>query len=68
MTNLVIELFHLTVVLVNFGAIFLAFIYSLSVKEIQRKRLFCSESINKSYYILWSINAKLITLKLKLYY
>ncbi len=52
MTNLVIELFHLTVVLVNFGAIFLAFIYSLSVKEIQRKRLFCSESINKSYYIL----------------
>ena len=51
MTNLVIELFHLTVVLVNFGAIFLAFIYSLSVKEIQRKRLFCSETISNPYCV-----------------
>ena len=45
MTNLAIELLLLIVVLVNFGAILTAKIYSQSVKEIQRKRLFCSESI-----------------------
>ena len=42
MTNLAIELLMLSVVLVNFGAILTATIYSQSVKEIQRKRLFCS--------------------------
>ena len=51
MTHLAIELLLLIVVLVNFGAILTAKIYSQSVKEIKRKRLFCSESINNSYRI-----------------
>ena len=46
MTNLPIEVLLLIVVLVNFGAILTAKIYSQLVKEIQRKRLFCSESIS----------------------
>jgi len=53
MTNLAIELLLLIVVLVNFGAILTAKIYSQSVKEIQRKRLFCSESISNPYCIFW---------------
>ena len=48
MSNLAIELFFI-VVWVNFGAILAAKIYSQSVKEIQRKRLFCSESISSPY-------------------
>ena len=44
MTNLGIELLLLFVVLVNFGVILTAKIYSQSIKEIQRRRLFCSES------------------------
>ena len=46
MTNLAIELLLLIIVLVNFGTILTAKIYSQSVKEIQPKRLFCSESIS----------------------
>ena len=51
MTNFFIELLKLSVVLVNFGAILTAKIYSQSVKEIQRKRLFCSESISNPYCV-----------------
>ena len=51
MTNLAIELLLLIVVLVNFGAIFTAKIYSQSVKAIQLKRLFCSESVSNPYCI-----------------
>ena len=51
MSNLAIDLILLIVVLVNFGAILTAKIYSKSVKEIQRKRLFCSESIGNPYCI-----------------
>jgi len=51
MTNLAIELLLLIIVLVNFGAILIAKIYSQSVKEIQRKTLFCSESICNPYCI-----------------
>ena len=51
MTNLAIELLLLIVVLVNFGAILTSKIYSQSVKEIQRKRLFCGESISNPYCI-----------------
>ena len=51
MNNFAIELFLLSVVLVNFGTIFTAKIYSQSVKEIQRKRLFCSESISNPYCV-----------------
>ena len=53
MTNLAIELLLLIVVLVNFGAILTAKIYSQSVKEIQRKRLFCNESISNPYCVFW---------------
>ena len=51
MTNLAIELLPLIVVLVNFGEILTAKIYSKSAKEIQHKRLFCSESISNPYCI-----------------
>ena len=40
MTNLAIELLLLIIFLVNFGMILTARIYSQSVKDIQRKRLF----------------------------
>ena len=53
MTNLAIELLILSVALVNFGAILTAKIYSQSVKEIHRKRLFCRESISNPYCIFW---------------
>jgi len=51
MTNLVIDPLLLIVVLVNFGAILTAKIYSQSVKEIQSKRLFCCESISNPYCV-----------------
>jgi len=51
MTNLAIELILLIVVLVNFGVITTAKIYSQSLKEIQHKRFFCSESISNPYCI-----------------
>ena len=53
MTNLSIDLPLLIVVLVNFGALLTAKIYSKSVKEIQLKRLFCSESISNPYCVFW---------------
>ena len=53
MTNLTIELILLIIVLVNFGMILTAKIYSQSVKEIQRKRLFCIESISNPYCVFW---------------
>ncbi len=52
MTKLAIKLLLFTIVLVNFGAILTANIYSQSVKEIQRKRLFCSESIINLYSVV----------------
>jgi len=52
MTNLAIELLLLIIVLVNFGAILTAKIYSQSEKEIQLKRLFCIKSISNPYCIL----------------
>ena len=51
MTNLAIELLLLIVVFVIFGAILTAKIYSQSVKKIQPKRLFCSESISNPYCV-----------------
>ena len=51
MTNLAIELLLLFLVLVNIGAILSAKIYSQSQKEMQRKRLFCSESISNPYCV-----------------
>jgi len=51
MTNLAIELLLFIVVLVNFGAILTAKIYSQSVKVIHSKRLFCRESISNPYCV-----------------
>ena len=51
MANLAIELIILIIVLVNFGTILTAKIYSQSVKEIQSKRLFCSECISNPYCV-----------------
>jgi len=51
MTNLAIELLLKLYFLVNFGKILTAKIYSQSVKEIQRKRLFCCESISNPYCV-----------------
>ncbi len=51
MTNLAIELLLLIVVLVNFGAILTAKIYSQSGNKIQRKRLFCGESRSNPYCV-----------------
>ena len=53
MTNLAIELLLLIVVLVNFGAILTTKIYSQSVKEMQSKTLFCSESSSNPYFFSW---------------
>ena len=52
MTNLAIELLVLTVVLVNFGAILTANIYSRSVEEFKRNRLFCGKSFSNPYCIV----------------
>ena len=52
MTNLSIELLILTVVLVNFGAILTANIYSKSVKEFKLNKLFCGKSFNNPYRII----------------
>ncbi len=38
-------------ILVNFGAILTAKIYSQSLKEIQLKRIFCRESISNPYCV-----------------
>ena len=51
MTNLAIELLILTLVLVNFGAILTANIYSKAVKELKRNRLFCGQSLSNPYCI-----------------
>ena len=51
MNDLAIVLLLLFEVLVNFGAILTAEIYSQSVREIQRKRLFCSEFISNQYCV-----------------
>ena len=49
MTNLGIDLLVLTVVLINFGAILTANIYSKLFEDNKRNRLFC----RKSFSIIW---------------
>ena len=46
MSNIGIELIVLTLVLVNFGAILTANIYSRSLEEFKRNRLFCTKSFS----------------------
>ena len=52
MTNISIEILVLTVLLVNFGAILTSKIYLKSVKELQRKKLFCGKSFSNPYCII----------------
>ena len=52
MTNLSVEILLLTVFLVNFGAILTSNIYLKSVKELERKKLFCGKSLSNPYCIV----------------
>ena len=52
MTNLSIEILVITVLLVNFGAILTSNIYIKSVKDLQRKKLFCGKSFSNPYCII----------------
>ena len=52
MTNLAMELLLLTVVLINLGAILTANIYSKSLEEHKRNRLFCRKSFSNPYCII----------------
>ena len=52
MTSLSIEILVLTVLLVNLGAILTSNIYIKSVKELQRKKLFCGKSFSNPYSII----------------
>ncbi len=52
MTNLSIEILVITVFLVNFGAILTSNIYLKSVRELQRKKLFCGKSFSNPYCII----------------
>ena len=53
MTNIGIELLVLTLVLLNVGAILTANIYSRSLEEFKRTRLFCTKSFSNPYCIIW---------------
>ena len=52
MTNLSIVILTLTALLVNLGAILTANIYLRSIKDLQRKRLFCGKSLSNPYCII----------------
>ena len=52
MTNLSVEILFLTVLLVNLGAILTANIYLKSIKELERKKLFCGKSFSNPYCII----------------
>ena len=52
MTNLSVEILVLTVLLINLGAILTSNIYLKSIKELQRKRLFCGKSLSNPYCII----------------
>ena len=52
MTNLSMVILVLTALLVNLGAILTANIYYKSIKELQRKQLFCGKSLSNPYCIV----------------
>ena len=52
MTNLSIEILVLTVLLINLGAILTSNIYLKSIKQLNRKRLFCGKSLSNPYCIV----------------
>ena len=52
MTNLSVVILVLTSLLLNLGAILTANIYLRSIKELQRKQLFCGKSLSNPYCII----------------
>ena len=52
MTNLSMIILAFTALLVNLGAILTANIYLRSIKELQRKQLFCGKSLSNPYCII----------------
>ena len=54
MANLSTVILLLTALLVNLGAILTANIYIRSIKELQRKQLFCGKSLSNPYCIIES--------------
>ena len=52
MTNLALEIVVLTVLLVNFGAILSANIYDSSKRALQRRKLFCGNTLSNPYCII----------------
>ena len=52
MTNLSMVILILTAFLVNLGAILTANIYIRSIKELNRKQLFCGKSLSNPYCII----------------
>jgi len=54
MTNLSMLILVLTAFLINLGAILTANIYIRSIKELQRKQLFCGKSLSNPYCIIES--------------
>ena len=52
MTNLSVVILLLTTMLVNLGAILTANIYIRSIKELQRKQLFCGKSLRNPYCVI----------------
>ena len=52
LTNLSMVILVLTALLVNLGAILTANIYISSIKELQRKQLFCGKSLSNPYCII----------------
>ncbi len=52
MTNLSMVILVLTALLINLGAILTANIYLRSIKELQRKQLFCGRSLTNPYCII----------------
>ena len=54
MTNLSMLILALTVFLLNLGVVLTANIYLGSIKELQRKQLFCGKSLSNPYCIIES--------------
>ena len=52
MTNLSVVILVLTALLINLGALLTANIYIRSIKELQRKQLFCGRSLSNPYLII----------------
>ena len=52
MTNLSLVILFLTAFLINLGAILTVNIYLKSIRELERKQLFCGKSLSNPYCII----------------